>query len=109
MRTQERQRGPRSGGRSTPLQERYSEGALPCLADHVDAPRTVPPGSDQLEAGLSIDLACARQNLLRPQGHRFIAGSPGELQALFYEVATDTKPARLGFHDQQAQLGDLLR
>ncbi len=90
-------------------EERHSEAALPCLAGHIDAPRPVPPGTDQPEAGLSIDLACARQNLLRPQGHRFIPGSPGELQALFYELTTDTKPACLGFHDQQPELGDLLR
>src|SRR6202048_5287596 len=99
---------PRGDGRSTLREQRYSEAALPCFADHVDAPCAVPPGAHQLESGLSIDLARARQNLLRPQGHRFIPGSPGELQALFHELATNTKPARLRFHDQQPELGDLL-
>src|ERR1043165_29497 len=62
--------------------------------------------ADQLESGALIDAARGREDTLRPQGHRRIAGLLGEAQALVDPPLAKPEPARLRSDDEEAQRGE---
>jgi len=62
---------------------------------------------NQAEAGFLVDATGRKQIALRPKDNFLIAGAASELDAFVDQGMAETKAARTGFDEQEAELGGL--
>src|SRR5689334_20342191 len=74
------------------------------LADEVGAVAVVRLLVDQREAALEVDAPCRDQRVVGPQPHPGVPGTAREVEAGVHEPAAEALPARVGVHEEDAQL-----
>src|ERR1700754_1960906 len=82
---------------------------LPGLADEIDTERMVRLFRDELEACAPVDVARGDEDALRPQHDLAVALLTGEADALLRQRAADAEPPGFPVHQEQANLGHLVR
>src|SRR5512143_4206431 len=60
----------------------------------------------ECETGSLIDVACRRQNAVRPERNLPVAGSMREAHALVHQPGSEAEPAPLRIDQQQTEAGD---
>src|SRR5215470_2301521 len=87
---------------------RLGQVALPGLAHEILAAGMMRLLGGELEARLLVDAARGMKDVVGPERHALIAGEAREAQALLHQAPADAEAPRLGLHQQQAQLRDLV-